>query len=130
MFSGPHAVRDAILAGCSETRATVHLVNEHPDSGPAIVRSWPFPVSPLVEALQSQTARDVIDAYVFAHEQWMARTASGPLIAAALRLIATGAVDPHVLAELPPPWPWQLEPDGDLYEVSRALEHQFAVEVS
>jgi phosphoribosylglycinamide formyltransferase-1 len=126
MFSGPYAVRDAILAGCAETHATVHLVAERPDEGAPIVRSWPFPVSPLVEALQSQTARDAIDAYIFAHQQWMARTASGPLLAAALRLIATDAVDLRPLAERPPAWPWQLEPDGELYEP----EHHSLLEVS
>lgn len=136
MFSGPHAVRDAILAGCAETRATVHLVAERPDAGAPIVRSSPFPVSPLVEALQFQTARDVIDAYIFAHEQWMTRTASGPLMAAAMRLIATAAVDLRAMSAAPPAWPWELEPGGDLVHVPTEglllpeVEHQFAMEVS
>jgi phosphoribosylglycinamide formyltransferase-1 len=136
MFSGPHAVRDAILAGCSETHATVHLVTEHPDAGAPIVRSWPFPVSPLVEVLQTKTARDAVDAYIFAHQQWMARSASGPLMAAALRLIATRAVDLQAMAAMPPAWPWQLEADGDLLNVEPdtllypAAEHAFSMEVS
>jgi phosphoribosylglycinamide formyltransferase 1 len=135
MFSGPHAVRDAILSGCAETRATVHLVAERPDAGAPIVRSCPFPVSPLVEALQFQTAGDAIDAYIFAHEQWMLRTASGPLMAAALRLIATGAVDLRAMAAAPPSWPWLLEADGDLRLESGDTcppvpEHQLAMEVS
>ncbi len=93
MFPGVHAVRDAIHAGMHETRATVHLVDPQPDAGTPIVRSEPFPVSPLVEDLRSQCADDVMRAYVFAHQQWMMRTASGPLIAGALRLIANGLVD-------------------------------------
>ena len=64
-----------------------------PDAGPPIVRSWPFPVSPLVADLRSQGAVDVLQAYVYAHQQWMVRTVSGPLLAAALRLIGTRAVD-------------------------------------
>ena len=82
-FPGLRAVRDALADGLGETRATVHLVNDKPDDGPPIVRSWPFPVSPLVEELRTQSADDVFKAYVFAHQHWMMRTASGPLIAAA-----------------------------------------------
>lgn len=93
MFPGVHAVRDAIHAGVHETRATVHLVNDRPDAGAPLVRSTPFPVSPLVEDLRAQPADDVLRAYVFAHQQWMMRTISGPLVAGALRLIANGLVD-------------------------------------
>ena len=109
-FPGLHAVRDAIVAGRQETRATVHQVNEEPDSGPPIVRSSAFPVSPLVAALRSQGAPDVLKAYIYAHQQWMMRTISGPLLAAALRLVATGAVDLQSLAigDVPPD-PWLLD---------------------
>jgi folate-dependent phosphoribosylglycinamide formyltransferase PurN len=113
-YPGLHAVRDAIAAGSSETRATVHLVNEELDAGPPIVRSWPFPVSPLVEALRTRDAGDVFKAYVFAHQQWMMRTVSGPLIAAALRLIATHAIDLDALRSAPPSdgEPWLLDQHG------------------
>ncbi len=87
-----------LAQGCRVTRATVHLVNEVPDSGAPIVLSWPFPVSPLVEELRTQNAADVFNAYAFAHQQWMMRTASGPLIASALHLIATRVVDLDTLA--------------------------------
>ena len=122
---GIHAVRDALAAGCPETRATVHLVNAEPDAGPPIVRSWPFPASPLVEELRTQSGEGAFKAYAFAHEQWMMRTGAGPLIAAALRLIATGAVDLDTLAErgadAPPPWLLErhgflLAPEVDLVE--------------
>jgi phosphoribosylglycinamide formyltransferase-1 len=93
LFPGLHPVRAALAAGCHETRATVHLVDEVPDGGAPIVRSWPFPVSPLVEDLRSMDASDVVRAYTYAHEQWMMRTAAGPLMAAALRLVASGTVD-------------------------------------
>jgi phosphoribosylglycinamide formyltransferase 1 len=115
-YPGLHAVRDAIAAGCSETRATVHVVNAELDAGPPIVRSWPFPVSPLVEMLRTRDAGDVFKAYVFAHQQWMMHTVSGPLIAAALRLIATHAVDLDALASATPSdgEPWLLEQHGSL----------------
>lgn len=98
IFPGIRAVRDAIVAGCPETRATVHVVNAEADAGQPIVRSWPFCVSPLVEDVRTQGAPDILKAYVYAHQQWMMRTASGPLLGAALRLIANGAVDLGAMA--------------------------------
>ena len=99
LFPGLHAVRDALAAGCHETRATVHLVDEVPDGGTPIVRSWAFPVSPLVEELRSLEAPDIVKvddalrAYSNAHQDWMMRTVAGPLMAGALRLVAGGTVD-------------------------------------
>ena len=116
IFPGIRAVRDALQAGCHETRTTVHLVNDVPDGGAPLVRSWPFPVSPLVEDLRTQHAPEVFEAYVYAHEQWMMRTASGPLIAAALRLLATSAVDARALSEAPAiVTPWLLDRHNGLH---------------
>jgi folate-dependent phosphoribosylglycinamide formyltransferase PurN len=106
IFPGLRAVRDAIAAGVAETRATVHAVDERPDSGAPIVRSWAYPVSPMMDDLRSVGAPDVIKAYVYAHQQWMMRTVSGPLLSAALRLIATGAVDLNALAAGDPASAW------------------------
>jgi folate-dependent phosphoribosylglycinamide formyltransferase PurN len=105
-FPGLRAVRDAIAAGVPETRATVHAVNGEPDSGAPIVRSWAYPVSPLVADLRSVGAADVFKAYVYAHQQWMMRTVSGPLLSAALRLVATGAVDLNAVAAGDPSAAW------------------------
>ena len=116
LFPGLRAVRDAIAAGCLETRATVHLANEEADAGPPIVRSWAFPVSPLAEAMRTREADNVFKAYVFAHQEWMLRTVSGPLMAAALRLIATRAIDLETLAGIGARGrePWQLDHQGFL----------------
>jgi phosphoribosylglycinamide formyltransferase 1 len=115
-FAGIRAVRDALAAGARETRATVHLVDAMPDAGPPIVRSWPFPVSLLVEDLRTIAADDVVRAYAYAHEQWMSRTASGPLVAAALRLVATGAIDLDEMAiDVNRGAPWLLERHGFLF---------------
>jgi len=115
-FPGLRAVRDALAGGCRETRATVHLVNDKLDDGPPIARSWSYPVSPLVEELRTQNADDVFKAYAFAHEQWMMRTASGPVIAAAFELIAAGAVDLDALAAgaRAGEAPWTLDRSGCL----------------
>jgi hypothetical protein len=90
---GIHAVRDAIAAGCLETRATVPRVARGVDAGPPIGRSWPFPISPVIEDRRSLPADDVMRAYLFAHEPWMMRTGSGPLLAAALHVIGNGLGD-------------------------------------
>jgi phosphoribosylglycinamide formyltransferase-1 len=117
-FGGLRAVARALAEGCAETRATVHLVNENIDAGPPLVLSWPFPVSPLVEELRTLDASDAITAYAFAHQQWMMRAASGPLMAAALRLIATGRIDLDRVASQNPAEsaPWQLDRGGYLIE--------------
>jgi len=117
-FPGIRAVKRALAEGCVETRATVHLVNEQLDAGPPLVLSWPFPVSPLVDELRTLDASDAINAYTFAHQQWMMRTASGPLMAAALRLVSTGRLDLDRIALQHPAEtsPWQLDRDGYLME--------------
>ena len=115
-YPGVRAVRNAIAAGCEETRASVHLVSDEPDGGTVLVRSWPFPVSSLVGQLVTADVPDAIKAYTYAHEQWMMRTASGPLMAAALRLIAAGAIDLDSVAAVEPAdrTPWLLEQHGAL----------------
>ena len=97
-FPGIRAVRDAVAAGCGETRATVHLVDEVVDGGPPLVRSWPFPVSPMIDEARTWTATDMLRAYAFAHEQWMVRSCAGPLWSAALQLVTGGAVNLDRLA--------------------------------
>ena len=52
-YKGLHAIEQAMKAGETETRATVHFVNEHLDSG-AIIRQQEVPILPgdTVETLQ------------------------------------------------------------------------------
>ncbi len=109
-------MRDALAAGRTETRATVHLVTQGPDEGPPIVRSWPFPVSPLVRDARSWSAVDMFKAYAFAHQEWMMRAASGPLVSAALRLVGSRQVEPELLAASLPSavLPWDLDERGAL----------------
>jgi folate-dependent phosphoribosylglycinamide formyltransferase PurN len=101
-YPGLRAVRDAIRDGRPYTRATVHLVNQQPDGGAPLVESWPFPVSPLAADALALGAREMFNAYVFAHQEWMMRAASGRLLAAALRMIADGTMDLHTLAARDP----------------------------
>jgi folate-dependent phosphoribosylglycinamide formyltransferase PurN len=114
-FPGIGAVRDALNAGCPETRATVHLVSGAVAAGPPLVRSWPFPVSPMVEDARAWAAADLLRAYGFAHEQWMMRACAGPMWSAAIQLVTGGAVALDRLAASPPAIvPWELSRRGEL----------------
>ncbi len=114
-YAGLRAVRDAIRDGQTETCATVHLVTEEPDAGPLIARTSPFPVSPLVARALEWNATDMFKAYVFAHQEWMIHAASGPLLSAALDLVASGLVDLDTLARATDPMhPWLVDSRGRL----------------
>lgn len=115
-FPGIRAVRDTLAAGFAETRATIHLVNEELDAGAPLVRSWPFPVSPMVHDARRWGAADMFKAYAFAHQHWMLRAASGPMWGAALRLVAEGTLDLDDVAARPPRRvaPWDLDRHGVL----------------
>lgn len=125
-FPGKRAVRDAIAAGCRETRASVHLVNEAVDDGPPIVRSWAFPVPPVVDEVRMLGTPNIFGLCVSAHQLWMMQTAAGPLMAAALQLLATGAFDADEAAAEPPAArtrAWLLEQHGSLIAPESAWMH-------
>jgi folate-dependent phosphoribosylglycinamide formyltransferase PurN len=115
-YAGVRAVRDAIADGQTDTCATVHLVNDEPDAGQPIVRSWPFEVAPLVARARRWNAYDVIKAYAYAHQEWMLRDAAAPLLSAALRLVIEGQVDLRALARRQPSTvvPWLVDERGRL----------------
>ena len=114
-FTGLRAVRDAVQAGECETRATVHLVTHEIDQGPAILRSWAFPVSRLAQDAVTWGAADVLKTCVRAHEEGMIHSTWGPLLAGTLELIATGRLDLTALAgarAVGAAGPWDLEANG------------------
>jgi folate-dependent phosphoribosylglycinamide formyltransferase PurN len=98
-FLGLRAVRDAILAGEPETRATAHWVTEDVDLGPPILRSAAFPVSPLVAPALARGDLASVKAYAFAHQEWMLSEAWGPMWRAVLELVAAGRAEPEPWAE-------------------------------
>jgi len=87
-YPGLHATRDAIVAGERETFAIAHLADENVDAGQLLVRSDPFPVSPLVSDALAWGATDIVKAYAFAHREWVIRGAWGPLMRQAVAAIA------------------------------------------
>ncbi len=117
-FIGLRAVRDAILAGETETRATVHLVTSELDAGPPFLRSWPFPVSPLASAALRWQADDISKAYSYAHQEWMIRATWGPLLSASVELIANARLRLPALARMAPGGnrsPWVLDASGAIH---------------
>ena len=136
VFAGRRSVRDALMAGEKETAATLHLVNELPDGGAPIVRSWPHAVSPMVAFARQWHADEMLKAYSYAHQEWMIRAASGPVLMAGLHLITGQAVDLDAIGGENPAkvMPWVVDDRGRLsppegvhmFERLWAYEHAFA----
>jgi folate-dependent phosphoribosylglycinamide formyltransferase PurN len=90
-YPGLRAVRDAILAGERETRSSVHVVTERVDQGPLLLRSPAYPVADVAVWARAAGEVDVVKRAIWVHQEWMLRTAFGPLMEAALdRLAALG----------------------------------------
>jgi len=87
-YPGLRAVSDAIFAGERETRATAHWVTDEVDRGTPIMRSRPFPVSPLAQSARDRGDLRTLKAYAFAHQEWMLHEAWGPLLRGVVRLVA------------------------------------------
>ena len=56
------------------------LVTERLDEGPILLRSRPYPVPPLVARPAPLRQPHAVNAYAFAHQEWMLATAWGPLL--------------------------------------------------
>lgn len=92
-YRGLHSTREAILAGESFTRSTVHFATEELDAGPILVQSRPYPVhTELVERALELDALDSLKAYAYAHREWMIRDSWGELMDQALVMLSQGDV--------------------------------------
>lgn len=92
-YPGLRAVRDAILAGEAETRSTVHLVTPGLDDGPPLLRSDPYPVAEVAAWALAAGDREILRSAIWAHQEWMLRTAFGPLMEDALTMMASAALE-------------------------------------
>jgi folate-dependent phosphoribosylglycinamide formyltransferase PurN len=97
LYRGLRAVRDAISAGERETRATAHIVTERLDDGPILLRSPAFPVAPFVRQLREDGALHAVNAYAYAHQEWMLASAWGDLLAGSAEILAAaGSLAPRL----------------------------------
>lgn len=99
LYTGLRAVRDAICAGESETRATAHIVTERLDDGPILLRSPAFPVAHFVRQLRRNGAAHAVNAYAYAHQEWMLASAWGSLLAGSAEILAAAGLLAPRLAE-------------------------------
>jgi folate-dependent phosphoribosylglycinamide formyltransferase PurN len=113
-YPGLRAVRDAILAGESETRASAHVVTAALDDGPVLLRSWPFPVAPVAAWAREHGAADLLKSAIWAHQEWMLREAWAPMMAAALELAALGIQGPRGAIDHAATGRWTLSRDGSV----------------
>lgn len=107
-YPGLHAVRDALLAGERETRASLHIVDDEVDHGPLVLRSPAFPVRLPPEGLTRDAVR--------AHERRVLDHGFGPLAVAAATLAAAGrlALGPSGAEIDGLPAPFDLDEEGGL----------------
>ena len=119
-YPGLRAVRDALVAGERETRATVHVVTPRLDDGPVVLRSWPFAVPEIARRASGNRAPDALRAYAWAHQEWMLRTAWGPLLSRAIERAATGFSTPEAPLEIEAMGQWVLREDGLLMAEEQA----------
>jgi folate-dependent phosphoribosylglycinamide formyltransferase PurN len=99
LYPGLRAARDAICAGESETRATAHIVTERLDDGPILLRSPAFLVAHFVRQLREDGALHAVNAYAYAHQEWMFASAWGNLLAGSAEILAAAGFLAPRLAE-------------------------------
>lgn len=80
-YRGLHAVQDAILAGETVTRSSVHLATTEVDCGPILSLSKAYPVQlDLVSQAREKDALHILKAYAYAQREWMIAESWGPLL--------------------------------------------------
>jgi folate-dependent phosphoribosylglycinamide formyltransferase PurN len=90
LYAGPHPVRDAILAGETETRSSVYLLTKEVARGPLFLLSGAFPIAPMAQDAHARGNADFLMEYADLHERWMASEADGAMLVRTLELLAGG----------------------------------------
>ena len=91
-LAGQHAVREAIVAGEKETRASAFVFTPDPSERPLLLLTGPYPVSPIVDDARTWASADLLIAYSGLHRTWMRRDAYGKMLTAIPELLAAGHV--------------------------------------
>lgn len=95
-YIGLHSTRDAIIAGETHTRSTVHLVTPELDAGPVLALSESYPVAPFAHDAVAAGHIDIVRAYAYAHREWMMRNSWGPLLIRTIENISCGRIEEAV----------------------------------
>jgi folate-dependent phosphoribosylglycinamide formyltransferase PurN len=91
LYAGPHAVRDAIFFGETETRNSVYLVTEKVARGPLFLLGAPHPLAPMAMDARERADAGFLTAYAELHRQWM-HASWGATLARTLELLAGGTM--------------------------------------
>ena len=89
LYAGPHAVRDAILAGEPETRSSVYVVTPEVARGPLFLLGAPHPVADMALDARDRGDAAFLTAYAELHRRWMT-SSWGDLFSRTLELLAAG----------------------------------------
>ena len=98
LYAGPHAVRDAILAGEPETRSSVYLATREVARGPLFLLGPRYPVAPMALDARERGDASFLYAYAELHRRWMQSTCWGDMLARSLELLAGGTM--HVIGDV------------------------------
>lgn len=89
-FTSLHAVQDAILSGCDETRSSAFLVTRDVGQGPLFLLGPRYPVAAVARDARSWGAADMVLAYAELHRRWMLRGSWGEMLTRMAEIIAAG----------------------------------------
>lgn len=89
-YAGPHAVRDALLAGEAETRSSVYIVSDEIGRGPLYMLSAPYPIAALAHDAREWGDASLLIAYADLHRRWMVRSAWGTMLKRLFTILACG----------------------------------------
>ncbi|NVM31269.1 MAG: formyl transferase [Candidatus Helarchaeota archaeon] len=95
-FTGDHAVRDAILAGEPEIRASTHIATADVDGGPLLLISKPvqieFPDSVSLDDLKKEENKDLLEEIADSHQDALKKIGDWVIFPLSLIYIAKGLV--------------------------------------
>lgn len=91
-YVGIHVVRDAILAGERELRASTHVVHEKVDHGEILVVSEPVPVRLPEGVVLNELAQDkqLLGVIVDEHQEWLKERGDWVIFPLTIQMIAEG----------------------------------------
>jgi folate-dependent phosphoribosylglycinamide formyltransferase PurN len=91
-YAGLHAVREAVLAGETETRSSAYFITQEVGAGPLFLLSKPYRIAQLACDARNWGAADLVCEYADLHRRWMVRDSWGEMLVRAIEFLAAGSV--------------------------------------